>query len=35
MAACFYCASTESRFIEERNMMHLYSPNIILESYYN
>lgn len=34
MAACFYCASTESRFIEEKNMMHLYSHNIILESYF-
>ena len=33
VAACFYCASTESRFIEEKNMMHLHSTNIILESY--
>lgn len=34
IAACYYCTSTESRFIEEKNMMHLYSPNIILESEY-
>lgn len=32
IAACYYCTSTESRFIEEKNLMHLYSPNIILES---
>ena len=32
ISVCYYCASTEARFIEEQNMMHLYSPNTILES---
>lgn len=32
VAACYYCSSTESRFIEERNMINIYTPNLILES---
>ena len=32
MAASYYCASTESRFIEEQNFINLYSSNVVLES---
>jgi hypothetical protein len=35
MAACYYCASTEARYIEERNFMYINNSNIILESYYS
>ena len=33
MVARLYCASTESRFIEEKNMINHYSYKIVLESY--